>query len=206
MKFLPISLRCTTLCFCLGLLLGGPGAQAQDLPKVAVLDYNAIMKEYHKAKDSRKKLDEMAAVYRKDEETKSAVLKAIQETGEALQKELSDPAISDKLKKDKEGQFKAKREEFQIKYQELFAWKGTVSKILQDQLQRDNTALLAEVDKDVQQVCKNKYSMVFTKAQAGMLPAPGLMTFSDGIDEITPQVLAILNKDAAPEAKKEEKK
>ena len=206
MKFLPISLRCTTLCFCLGLLLGGLGAQAQDLPKVAVMDYSAVLKEYHKAKDSRKRMDEMAAGYRKDGETRSAAVKAIQETGDALQKELSDPAISDKLKKEKEAQLKAKKDEFQIKYQELMAWNSTVSKIMQDQAQRESTALLAEVEKAVQQVCKNKYSMVFSKTQAGMGPTPGLMTFSDGIDEITPQVLAILNKDAAPEAKKEEKK
>ncbi|NBR64150.1 MAG: OmpH family outer membrane protein [Verrucomicrobia bacterium] len=209
MKFLPISLRCTTLCFCLGLLVGNPGALAQDLSKVAVMDYNAVMKDYHKAKESKDKIEKMATDYRKEGDGRNASVKAIRETAEALQKDLSDPAISDKLKKEKEAQLKSKVEEFQIKQQEFLAWNNTVSKIMQDQTQRETTALLAEVEKAVQQVCKNKYSMVFSKNQSGGGPVvPGLMTFSDGIDDITPQVLAILNKDAAaaPAAKKEEKK
>jgi hypothetical protein len=51
-------------------------------------------------------------------------------------------------------------------------------------------------------VAKNKYTMVFVKPQ---VPSPGALIFSEGLDDVTQQVLGILNKDA-PAAKKEEKK
>jgi hypothetical protein len=44
--------------------------------------------------------------------------------------------------------------------------------------------------------------MVFVKPQ---VPNPGALIFSEGLDDVTQQVLGILNKDA-PAAKKEEKK
>jgi hypothetical protein len=38
------------------------------------------------------------------------------------------------------------------------------------------------------------------------VPSPGALIFSEGMDDVTTQVLGILNKDAPASAKKEEKK
>jgi Skp family chaperone for outer membrane proteins len=115
---------------------------------------------------------------------------------------MQDHAISDAKKKEKENQLKAKGEEGQVKQREMMAFGQTASKILEDKRQRLTTELTEDVNKALTQVAKNKYTMVFVKPQ---VPSPGALIFSEGLDDVTQQVLGILNKDA-PAAKKEEKK
>jgi len=180
----------------------GNAATAQDGAKVAVVDYNAILKEYYKAKDSQKQMEELAAGYQKERNDREAGLKTLVDAINGLQKEMQDPAISDAKKKEKENQLKAKGEEGQVKQREMMAFGQTASKILEDKRQRLTTELTEDVNKALTQVAKNKYTMVFVKPQ---VPSPGALIFSEGLDDVTQQVLGILNKDA-PAAKKEEKK
>jgi len=180
----------------------GNAATAQDAAKVAVVDYNAILKEYYKAKDSQKQMEDLAAGYQKERNEREAGLKTLVDTINGLQKEMQDPAISDAKKKEKENQLKSKGEEGQVKQREMMAFGQTASKILEDKRQRLTTELTEDVNKALTQVAKNKYTMVFVKPQ---VPSPGALIFSEGLDDVTQQVLGILNKDA-PAAKKEEKK
>jgi len=180
----------------------GNAATAQDGAKVAVVDYNAILKEYYKAKDSQKQMEDLAAGYQKERNEREAGLKTLVDAINGLQKEMQDPAISDAKKKEKENQLKAKGEEGQVKQREMMAFGQTASKILEDKRQRLTTELTEDVNKALTQVAKNKYTMVFVKPQ---VPSPGALIFSEGLDDVTQQVLGILNKDA-PTGKKEEKK
>ena len=186
----------------LALLSFGSSAWAQDFSKMAVVDYNTILKEYYKAKDSQKQMEDLAANYQKERNERDASLKAIVDSINGLQKDMQDPAISDAKKKEKEGQLKAKGEEGQVKQREMMAFAQTASKILEDKRQRLTTELTEDVNKALSQVAKNKYNMVFVKPQ---VPSPGALIFSEGMDDVTTQVLGILNKDA-PAAKKEDKK
>ena len=176
--------------------------QAQDFSKVAVVDYNSILKEYYKAKDSQKQMEDLAANYQKERNERDAALKAIVDSINGLQKDMQDPAISDAKKKEKENQLKSKGEEGQVKQREMMAFAQTASKILEDKRQRLTTELTEDVNKALSQVAKNKYNMVFVKPQ---IPSPGALIFSEGMDDVTAQVLGILNKDA-PASKKEDKK
>jgi len=186
----------------LAFLFLGSAAWAQDFSKVAVVDYNAILKDYYKAKDSQKQMEDLAANYQKERNERDASLKAIVDSINGLQKDMQDPAISDAKKKEKENQLKAKGEEGQVKQREMMAFAQTASKILEDKRQRLTTELTEDVNKALSQVAKNKYNMVFVKPQ---IPSPGALIYSDGMDDVTAQVLGILNKDA-PAAKKEDKK
>ena len=179
-----------------------PVSQAQDFSKVAVVDYNTILKDYYKAKDSQKQMEELAAGYQKERNEREAGLKSLVESINALQKDMQDPAISDAKKKEKENQLKSKGEEGQVKQREMMAFGQTASKILEDKRQRLTTELTEEVNKALSQIAKNKYNMVFVKPQ---VPSPGALIFSEGMDDITAQVLGLLNKDA-PAAKKNDKK
>ncbi len=178
-------------------------ATAQDFTKVAVVDYNAILKEYYKAKDSQKQMEELAGGYQKERNDREAALKTLVEGINALQKDMQDPAISDAKKKEKENQLKSKGEEGQVKQREMMAFGQTASKILEDKRQRLTTELTEEVNKALATVAKNKYNMVFVKPQ---VPSPGALIFSEGMDDVTQQILGILNKDAPSGSKKEEKK
>ena len=181
----------------------GSVATAQDFTKVAVVDYNAILKDYYKAKDSQKQMEELAGGYQKERTDREAALKTLVEGINALQKDMQDPAISDAKKKEKENQLKAKGEEGQVKQREMMAFGQTASKILEDKRQRLTTELTEEVNKALATVAKNKYNMVFVKPQ---VPSPGALIFSEGMDDVTQQILGILNKDAPAGSKKEEKK
>jgi Skp family chaperone for outer membrane proteins len=187
----------------LAFLSVGSVATAQDFTKVAVVDYNAILKEYYKAKDSQKQMEELAGGYQKERNDREAALKTLVEGINALQKDMQDPAISDAKKKEKENQLKAKGEEGQVKQREMMAFGQTASKILEDKRQRLTTELTEEVNKALATVAKNKYNMVFVKPQ---VPSPGALIFSEGMDDVTQQILGILNKDAPAASKKEEKK
>jgi Skp family chaperone for outer membrane proteins len=200
MKFTLITAWLSALA--LAFLSLGNAATAQDTAKVAVVDYNAILKEYYKAKDSQKQMEDLAAGYQKERNEREAGLKTLVDAINGLQKEMQDPAISDAKKKEKENQLKAKGEEGQVKQREMMAFGQTASKILEDKRQRLTTELTEDVNKALTQVAKNKYTMVFVKPQ---VPSPGALIFSEGLDDVTQQVLGILNKDA-PAAKKEEKK
>jgi len=201
MKFIPTYLRLAALA--LGLLIPASGALAQDFSKIAVIDYNTIMKEYYKAKDSQKQMEDLAANYQKERTERDAGLKTLVDAINGLQKDLQDPALSDAKKKEKENQLKAKGEEGQVKQREMMAFAQTASKILEDKRQRLTQELTEDINKALAQIAKNKYNMVFVKPQ---VPGPGALIFSDGMDEVTTQVLGILNKDAPVSSKKEEKK
>jgi len=201
MKFIPTYLRLAALA--LGLLIPASGALAQDFSKIAVIDYNTILKDYYKAKDSQKQMEDLAANYQKERSERDAGLKTLVDSINGLQKDLQDPALSDAKKKEKENQLKAKGEEGQVKQREMMAFAQTASKILEDKRQRLTQELTEDINKALAQIAKNKYNMVFVKPQ---VPGPGALIFSDGMDEVTTQVLGILNKDAPASSKKEEKK
>ena len=176
---------------------------AQDFSKIAVIDYNTILKEYYKAKDSQKQMEDLAANYQKERNERDAGLKTLVDSINGLQKDLQDPALTDTKKKALEGQLKAKGEEGQVKQREMMAFAQTASKILEDKRQRLTQELTEDINKALGEVAKNKYSMVFVKPQ---VPSPGALIFSDGsMEDVTSQVLAALNK-SAPPAKKEDKK
>lgn len=201
MKFIPTYLR--LVAFALGFLIPASGALAQDFSKIAVIDYNTILKDYYKAKDSQKQMEDLAANYQKERNERDAGLKTLVDAITALQKDLQDPALSDAKKKEKENQLKSKGEEGQVKQREMMAFAQTASKILEDKRQRLTQELTEDINKALAQIAKNKYNMVFVKPQ---VPSPGALIFSEGMDDVTTQVLGILNKDAPASAKKEEKK
>ena len=200
MKLIPINFRLGALALSLALL--GSTAWAQDFSKTAVVDYNTILKEFYKAKESQKQMEDLAANYQKERNERDAALKSIVDSINGLQKDMQDPAISDAKKKEKENQLKAKGEEGQVKQREMMAFAQTASKILEDKRQRLTSELTEDVNKALSQVAKNKYNMVIVKPQ---IPSPGAVIYADGMDDITTQVLGILNKDA-PASKKEDKK
>jgi Skp family chaperone for outer membrane proteins len=180
----------------------GACGYAQDFSKIAVVDYNAILKDYYKAKDSQKQMEDLAAGYQKERNEREAGLKTLVESINALQKEMGASGITDAKKKELENQLKAKGEEGQVKQREMMAFGQTASKILEDKRQRLTTDLTEDVSKVLSQVTKGKYNMVFVKPQ---IPSPGALIYSEGIEDVTTQLLAALNK-SAPAEKNEQKK
>ena len=55
----------------------GTKSHAQDFSKMAVVDYNTILKDYYKAKDSQKQMEDLAAGYQKERNEREAGLKTL---------------------------------------------------------------------------------------------------------------------------------
>jgi len=200
MKFIPTCLRHGALA--LGLLIPACGALAQDFSKIAVIDYNTILKDYYKAKDSQKQMEDLAANYKKEQNERDAGLKTLVDAITALQKEIAEEK-SEIKRKEKENQLKAKGEEGQVKQREMMAFAQTASKILEDKRLRLTQELTEDINKALAQIAKNKYNMVFVKPQ---VPSPGALIFSEGPEDLTSQVLVVLNKEAPPAGKTQDKK
>ena len=200
MKFIPTYLRLAALA--LGFLIPATGALAQDFSKIAVIDYNTILKDYYKAKDSQKQMEDLAANYQKERNERDAGLKTLVDAITALQKEIAEEK-SEIKRKEKENQLKAKGEEGQVKQREMMAFAQTASKILEDKRQRVTQELTEDINKALAQIAKNKYNMVFVKPQ---VPSPGALIFSEGPEDLTSQVLVVLNKEAPPAGKTQDKK
>jgi len=200
MKFIPTYLRHGALA--LGLLIPACGALAQDFSKIAVIDYNTILKDYYKAKDSQKQMEDLAANYQKERNERDAGLKTLVDAITALQKEIAEEK-SEIKRKEKENQLKAKGEEGQVKQREMMAFAQTASKILEDKRLRLTQELTEDINKALAQIAKNKYNMVFVKPQ---VPSPGALIFSEGPEDLTSQVLVVLNKEAPPAGKTQDKK
>ena len=200
MKIIPTYLRLAALA--LGFLIPATGALAQDFSKIAVIDYNTILKDYYKAKDSQKQMEDLAANYQKERNERDAGLKTLVDAITALQKEIAEEK-SETKRKEKENQLKAKGEEGQVKQREMMAFAQTASKILEDKRQRLTQELTEDINKALAQIAKNKYNMVFVKPQ---VPSPGALIFSEGPEDLTSQVLVVLNKEAPPAGKTQDKK
>jgi len=180
------------------------GTFAQDRVQFAVVNYEVIFKEYYKSVESNQRL------MKRDEEFKKEIneilnsLKLIEESLQKLQSESQSPVISESKKKEIIAQFKDKQIEF-VSRQKLFEESRQQRLgLFQKQVAQEQQALIEDINKSLATMAKNKYNIIFSSSRG--LPSPGSVTYSDGIDDITQQLLAILNKDAPIVAKKEEKK
>jgi len=105
---------------------------------------------------------------------------------EDLAASTKDPALSEEAKKEKEEKLREKMQEAQTRQREIVEFRNTFTKLLQDQRQRIYERTMIEIKAAVEGFAKGKYNVVFNKA--------GLV-FSDGITDITDNIITSLNKD-----------
>lgn len=189
------------------LCLAGVGAnsEAQEKAQLAVLDYGVLFKEYYKAAQSKQLLMKKEEEYNKDFKEKAGAVNEIILSAQKLQDDLQSPVLSESKKKEILGQLKDKKSEVESRQKLFMEYRDQCMGVMQKMQAQENEAVLGEINKATAIVAKNKYTIVFAKPQGA--PLPGAVTFNEGIDDITQQVLALLNKDApSGGTKKEEKK
>ena len=104
-------------------------------PRIAVVDYNKVLKFYSKAVRSQKQMEELASNYQKERNEREADLR--RSSGEALQ----------------------------LKQREMAAFGQTASKIFEDKRQRLNQELTADFNQALASVAKNSCDLVFVKPE-----------------------------------------
>jgi Skp family chaperone for outer membrane proteins len=104
-------------------------------PRIAVVDYNKVLKNYSKAVRSQKQMEELASDYQKERNEREADLR--RSSGEALQ----------------------------LKQREMAAFGQTASKILEDKRQRLTQELTADINQALASLAKNSCDLVFVKPE-----------------------------------------
>ena len=191
----------------LGLILslgGGSPSWGQEKARFAVVDYAVLFKDYHKAAESKQRLEKKQDEFKKEMEDRMTAATQIVKDAKKLQEDMQSPVLSEAKKKEIAGQLREKQIELEGRQKIALEYRDQSLGLIQKNQMAENEVILADLSKAVATVAKNKYTIVFAKPQLG--PTPGGVTFSEGIDDITQQVLALLNKDAPASAKKEEKK
>jgi outer membrane protein len=178
------------------LLFAALPASAQDKLKIATVDMQKLFKEYHRTNDAQKQINVERARIQKENNERLSRIRELEAELQNLRKQLEDPSISDKKKQEL---FK----EFQMKTQEGVA----LDRERREYLQRRNAALnekmvqrmrgiLEEIRKLVEDQAKtDDYDYVFDKSGLSASQVPFLLYTKDATD-ITPRLLATLNKDA----------
>ena len=177
---------------------------AQEKAQFAVIDYMLLFKDYYKALESNQTLRLKQEELRKDFEERQSSVMRLAEEGRKLQEDLQSPAISESKKREIEGQLKDKQTEFASRQKLFTDFRDQSMSVVQKLQAKEQEVILADINAAMNLVAKNKYTIVFSKSLGA--PPPGTIVFNEGIDEITQQVLSILNKDAPKSAKKEDKK
>lgn len=196
--------------FWVGLLLWFVGISAGSLwaqgkAEFATVDYNLISKEYYKSRESQTRIQEKRDQFQKEITERANTGNELVKSYKKLQEDLRSPVLSESKKKEITGQLKDKEIEITSRQKMFQEFERTSMGVLQNMQAQEAQTVLEQIHQAVSQVAKNKYTIVFAKSQIGP-PLAGMITFSEGVDDITPQVLAILNKDAPTASKKEEKK
>ncbi|MDA0765606.1 MAG: OmpH family outer membrane protein [Verrucomicrobia bacterium] len=198
-----MTVRQLTLSLAGMLLFAALPAAAQDKLKIATVDMQQLFKEYHRTNEAQKQINVERARIQKENNERLARIRELETELQNLRKQLEDPSISDKRKQEL---FK----EFQMKTQEGVA----LDRERREYLQRRNAALnekmvqrmrgiLEEIRKLVEDQAKtDDYDYVFDKSGLSASQVPFLLYTKDATD-ITPGLLATLNKDA-PEVTDEE--
>lgn len=199
-----IGFLCNLALLFLGIGTAQQSTLAQEKAQFAVIDYMLLFKDYYKALESNQALRLKQEELKKDFEERQSSVMRIAEEGRKLQEDLQSPAISESKKREIEGQLKDKQTEFASRQKLFTDFRDQSMNVVQKLQAKEQEVILADINTAITLVAKNKYTIVFSKSLGA--PPPGTIVFNEGIDDITQQVLAILNKDAPKAAKKEDKK
>jgi Skp family chaperone for outer membrane proteins len=172
-------------------------AGAQEKAQFAVLDYSIIIRDYYRAVESKQRFEKKQEELKKDMEERENAVNQIMKDAKKLQDDLQSPALSETKKKEITGQLKDKLSELDGRQRMAMDFRNQSLMVFQKSQANEQETLMADINKALGVIAKNKYTIVFAKAS---------IPFSEGIDDITQQVLALLNKDAPAASKKEEKK
>lgn len=182
--------------FCWAIAVAG-SASAQEKAQFAVLDYAVIFRDYFRAVESKQRFEKKQDELKKDMEERENSVNLLMKDAKKLQEDLQSPALSETKKKEITGQLKDKLTELDGRQRMAMDFRNQSLMVLQKSQANEQESLMADITKALSTVAKNKYSIVFAKSS---------IPFSEGIDDITQQVLTLLNKDAPAASKKEEKK
>lgn len=186
----------------LSLLAFGAPLQAEEAPRIATVDMQKLIKEYHRTDSAQKELNVARLRIEQANAERLEVIGALEDELELIRKQLDDPSISDKKKGDLFKSFQLKTQEGISLDRERREFIKRRTTALNEKMMMIMRKLLEEVRALVVLRAKtDDYDYVFDRSGISTSQVPFLLYSKDAVD-LTGDLLKTLNKDAPQESKK----
>ena len=151
--------------------------------KVATVDVQKLFADYYKTHEAQAEVDKAAQTVQETNNTRAETIKKMEADFNDMVKQLQDPMLNEKDKKELEQKAQIKRQEVIALEQERRGFVERQLKSLQEQMKVRSTKIMGEITKITEGIAtKGNYDQVFVYTKPSM--------------DITPSVMKELNKDA----------
>lgn len=185
-----------SLLFSLALFMAS-AVSAADL-KIGVVDVAKAFSEYYKTKEANTLLQENANKAKEELNERLAAQKKLIDDAESLNKQASDPVLSEQGRQKKGAELKGKVNELRSLEKDIQEFRQRRS----DQLQQENMQQRKELYDEILKVITDKsradgYDLVFDRSGVSASLMPFLLFAKDGVTtDFTPELIVELNKNA----------
>ena len=171
-------------------------ASASAELKIATVDVQKLFKDYYKTHEAQKELDTARTEVQAKNNERVAKIQAIEKDLKELKKQVEDPAINEKSKKDLADQFQLKNNEGVALDQERRQYLERRNRALGEQMKVKLTGIIEQINKVTTDAAKKGgFDIVFDSSAQAMSQTKVLMFTKEGFD-ITPSVMKELNASA----------
>jgi len=193
--------RLASLCAALVLSAAAASAQTAGL-KIALVDLQKCFNDYYKTEEAKGRINEQGSGYQKEFNDRMEDYKKLVDQINGLREGEKDPSLSEAARKERQDRLKEKIQEAQTRERELNDFRNTSSRLLQDQQMRMRKTIVDEINKKVEEFSKGKYNLVLDKS-GQTLNGTSSLVYTEGVTDITDEIIKSLNKDkpAAPAKK-----
>ena len=175
-----------------------PSARGHDAPKMASVDMQKLFKEYHRTGEAQEQMNGERAKIQKGNNERLQRMRELTEEVREMQARLEDPAVTEKRKQSTRQELQAKMNEGAALDKERTEFLERRNKRLNENMVQQMQGILGEIAKLVEETGKAKgYQVVIDSSGLSTAQVPFLL-YSE-LDDLTPEMLAALNKDAPKE-------
>src|SRR5215469_8399539 len=173
-------------------------AFAQATFKIGTVDMQRAFKEYNKAKEAEKKINDAKNQAKKEYDERADAYKKALDDVNNLNKQLEAPALSADAKAQKAKERDDKISNIKNMEREITEFRQTRERQLQEQALRMREGIVKEItDVVMDKVMASNLDLVFDKSGNSLNGVPVLMYSRDSVD-FTNDVIAVLNKPGRP--------
>jgi outer membrane protein len=187
---------------CAAIVFSAAAATAQTAGiKIALVDLQRCFNEYYKTEEAKERINTQGNGYQKEFNDRMEDYKKLVDQINGLREGEKDPSLSEAARKERQDRLREKIQEAQTRERELNDFRQTSARLLQDQQMRMRKTIVDEINKKVEEFSKGKYNLVLDKS-GQTLNGTSSLVYTEGVTDITDEVIKALNKDKPAPAKK----
>ena len=184
--------------------LGVPGTQAADDRKIVFVDLDKVFNEFYKTKLADAQLKQQAEEFKDERKTLVGDFKAMQEEFNKARDEAQNTALSEDVRNQKRAAAEEKLVEIREQESKIRRFDESRQKQLDEQSRRMRKRLVEEIQEVVSTFSRQQGYAAVVDSSGDSLNGVPIFVYTDARDDVTQQIVELLNKGKAsdPEAAK----